>query len=53
VPKFTALRRDLDRYLVHYNFEGGRTGRRTQGQVPAAIVYGARKMRRPTAGVRP
>ena len=45
VPKFTALRRDLDRYLVYYNFERAHTGHRTQGQVPAAIVYGARKMR--------
>jgi transposase InsO family protein len=45
VPKFTALRRDLDRYLHYYNFEGAHTGHRTNGQVPAAIVYGARKMR--------
>lgn len=44
VPKFTALRRDLERYLVYYNFERGHTGQRTRGQVPAAIVYGARKM---------
>jgi len=44
VPKFTALRQDLERYLVYYNFERGHTGQRTHGQVPAAIVYGARKM---------
>ncbi len=44
VPKFTALRGDLDRRLVYYNFERGHTGLRTRGQVPAAIVYGATKM---------
>jgi len=45
VPKFTALRRDLDRYLCYYNFERAHTGLRSRGQTPAAIVYGARKMR--------
>ncbi len=45
VPKFTALRRDLDAYLRYYNFERGHTGFRNRGQTPAAIVYGARKMR--------
>ena len=44
VPKYTALRRDLERYLVYYNFERAHTGLRTRGQVPAVIVYGARKM---------
>ena len=45
VPKLTALRRDLVAYLRFYNFERGHTGTRNQGQTPAAIVYGARKMR--------
>lgn len=45
VPKFTALRRDLDAYLRYYNFERAHTGFRNRGQTPAAIVYGARKMR--------
>jgi transposase InsO family protein len=45
VPKFTALRRDLDRYLHYYNEERAHTGLRTAGRTPAAIVYGARKMR--------
>jgi transposase InsO family protein len=43
VPKMTALSRDLDEYLVDYNFDRAHTGRLTQGRVPADIVYGARK----------
>src|SRR2546425_6086828 len=43
VPKFTALRRDLDRSLHYYNVERAHTGLRTHGRTPAAIVYGARK----------
>ncbi|HET9849211.1 MAG TPA: hypothetical protein VFR68_11720 [Candidatus Dormibacteraeota bacterium] len=46
MPKVTALRRDLDAYLRYYNVERAHTGFRTCGQTPAAIVYGARKMRR-------
>ena len=45
VPKLTALRRDLDAYLHYYNFERAHTGFRSRGRTPAAIVYGARKMR--------
>jgi hypothetical protein len=44
-PKFTALRRNLDRYLHYYNIERAHTGFRSRGRTPAAIVYGARKMR--------
>lgn len=45
VPKFTALRRDLERYLRHFNFERPHLGRYTKGRVPADVVYGSRKMR--------
>ena len=44
VPRYTALRRDLQQYLRYYNFERAHTGRRNHGLVPAEIVYGARKM---------
>lgn len=45
VPKLTALERDLEAYLWTYNYDRAHTGRLTQGQIPADIVYGARKMR--------
>jgi len=45
VPKMTALQRDLDEYLVDYNFDRAHTGRLTKGRVPADIVFGARKTR--------
>jgi transposase InsO family protein len=45
VPKMTALQRDLDEYLHHYNFDRAHTGRLTNGRVPADIVLGARKTR--------
>lgn len=44
VPKITALRQDLDDYLHYYNTDRAHTGRLTRGQIPADIVYGARKM---------
>jgi transposase InsO family protein len=43
VPKSSALKRDLDDYLIQYNYDRAHTGRLTQGRVPADIVYGARK----------
>jgi transposase InsO family protein len=43
VPKSTALRQDLDEYLIDYNYDRAHTGRLTHGRVPADIVYGARK----------
>jgi transposase InsO family protein len=43
VPKMTALSKDLDQYLIDYNYDRAHTGRLTQGRVPADIVYGARK----------
>jgi transposase InsO family protein len=43
VPKITALERDLDEYLHHYNNDRAHTGRLTQGRLPADIVFGARK----------
>jgi transposase InsO family protein len=43
VPRMTALGRDLDEYLLDYNFDRAHTGRLTQGRVPGDIVFGARK----------
>jgi transposase InsO family protein len=45
VPKMTALQRDLDEYLTHYNHDRAHTGRLTKGRLPADIVFGARKTR--------
>lgn len=45
VPKYTALRRDLEKYLDYYNWDRGHTGRRSSGKPPAVMVYGSRKMR--------
>lgn len=47
VPKLTALARDLRSYLVYYNHDRPNTGRFARGRIPADIVLGARKMRRP------
>jgi transposase len=43
-PRYTGLRRELDRYLTHYNIDRVHHGRLTRGRIPADIVYGARKM---------
>jgi transposase InsO family protein len=43
IPKMTALSKDLDEYLVDYNYDRAHTGRLTHGRVPADIVFGARK----------
>ena len=43
VPRFTALRTDLARYLQFYNHDRAHTGRRTQGRTPAQVL-GAAKM---------
>jgi hypothetical protein len=43
VPKSSAVAHDLHEYLIDYNYDRARTGRLTQGRVPADIVYGARK----------
>jgi transposase InsO family protein len=45
VPKMTALAQDLDAFLADYNFDRAHTGRLTQGRIPGAIVFGARKTR--------
>jgi transposase InsO family protein len=42
--RFQGLKRELERYLVYYNLDRAYTGRLTRGQIPADIVYGARKM---------
>jgi transposase InsO family protein len=43
-PRYTGLRRELERYLAGYNFDRVHHGRLTRGRIPADIVYGARKM---------
>jgi transposase InsO family protein len=43
-PRYTGLRRELERYLADYNFDRVHHGRLTNGRIPADIVYGARKM---------
>ena len=43
-PRYTGLRRELDRYLTDYNHDRIHHGRLTNGRIPASIVYGARKM---------
>lgn len=43
-PRLSGLRRELDTYLRFYNFDRVHHGRLTGGQIPADIVYGARKM---------
>lgn len=43
-PRLTGLRRELDTYLRFYNHDRVHHGRLTGGQIPADIVYGARKM---------
>jgi transposase InsO family protein len=43
-PRYTGLRRELDRYLSDYNHDRVHHGRLTNGRIPADIVYGARKM---------
>jgi transposase InsO family protein len=44
VPRYTALRRDLDAYLSYYNYDRAHTGRYTQGATPWQVL-GARKTR--------
>lgn len=44
-PRYTSLRRELDRYLAYYNTDRTHHGRLTQGRIPADIVYGANKMK--------
>jgi transposase InsO family protein len=43
-PRLTGLRRELDTYLHFYNHDRVHHGRLTHGQIPADIVYRARKM---------
>jgi transposase len=45
VPKYVGLRRELERYLVHYNFDRTHNGRLTKGRIPADVL-GAAKMYR-------
>jgi transposase InsO family protein len=43
-PRLSGLRRELDTYLKFYNHDRVHHGRLTRGQIPADIVYRARKM---------
>ena len=43
-PRLSGLRRELDTYLEFYNHDRVHHGRLTRGQIPADIVYRARKM---------
>ena len=43
-PRYTALSRELDRYLVYSNTDRAHHGRLTRGRIPIDIVYGAHKM---------
>jgi hypothetical protein len=33
LPKYVGLRRELERYLVHYNFDCTHNGRLTKGRI--------------------
>lgn len=43
VPKYMGLRRELERYLVEYNYDRAHNGRLTRGRTPGD-VFGAAKM---------
>jgi hypothetical protein len=43
--KSTALERDLDEYLLCFNYDRAHNGRLAKGPIPADIVFGARKTR--------
>jgi hypothetical protein len=43
-PALSGLRRELETYLRFYSVDRVHHGRLTRGQIPADIVYGARKM---------
>ncbi len=43
-PRYTGLKRELERYLTDYNTDRVHHGRLTNGRIPADIVYGARKV---------
>lgn len=43
-PRLMGLRRELDSYLDYYNHDRVHHGRLTRGQIPADIIYRARKM---------
>ena len=44
VPKYTTLRRDLERYIAYFNFDRAHLGRYTRRRTPGEVVYGSRKM---------
>jgi hypothetical protein len=44
-PRYSSLKRELERYLAYYDFDRVHHGRLTRGRIPADIVYGANKMK--------
>src|SRR5438034_3603639 len=44
-PRYTSLKRELDRDLAYYDFDRLHHGRLTRGRIPADIVYAANKMK--------
>jgi len=44
VPKYTTLRRDLERYIAYFNLDRAHLGRYTKDRAPGEVVYGSRKM---------
>ena len=44
MPKYTALRRDLERCVTYFNFDHAHLSRYTKGWTPGEVVYGSRKM---------
>jgi hypothetical protein len=43
-PRYTGLKRELERYLAAYNYDRVHHRRLMNGGIPADIVYGARRM---------
>jgi transposase InsO family protein len=44
-PRYSSLKRELDRYLGFYDHDRVHHGRLTRARIPADIVYGANKMK--------
>jgi transposase InsO family protein len=45
IPKYMGLRRELERYLVLYNYDRAHNGRLTKGRTPAEVLGAARMWR--------
>jgi len=46
VARSPAVRRELVRYLEHYNFDRAHNGRLTEGRIPAEVLGAAKMYRR-------